>query len=225
MKKTGIDSRPSLPSPITWGRPRKAILLALGAAALLVLPAASLAKPAPAGGGASAVGSPEGTPGWGRGDRGRGGPGGRFGKAGRHERMAKALNLTQAQAKQIQALREKHQAGMAKVRLQKMRIKAELRVEWLKDAPSEAKIRGLADQLTKVHASQAKARLDMRLKVNSMLTPEQRAKAKSMGMGMGMGPPRGRFGGGGGMGKGRAGGHGKGMGRGRGGGHGFRGEP
>jgi hypothetical protein len=149
----------------------------------------------------------------------------------RGERMAKALGLSEAQAKQVKAVRDKQQADMGKLRLQKRRLKAEMRVEWLKDSPDQGKLRSLGGQLSKLEAERDKLRMETRLKISSLLTPEQRAKAKTLGIGPGSGPGggkgwRGGGGRGGGQGKGWRGGGGRGGGQGkgwRGGGRGGRG--
>lgn len=187
-------------------RSRRAVFCSLGAAALLVLPGVALAQGVS--GASPAVGAPADGPGpgWGRGGGGRGMRG--QGMQGvRGERMAKALGLSEAQVKQMKAIREKQQADMGKLRLEKQRLRAQMRVEWLKDAPDQAKLRSLGQQLSKVGAEKAKLRLETRLKMSNVLTPAQRTKAKTLGIGPGNG-----FGGGKGMGRGfgRGGGHGKG---------------
>lgn len=215
MKKfPGLKSGSDAQTRHSFGRrSRRAVFCSLGAAALLVLPGVALAQGASGAG--PAVGAPASGAGpfWGRGGgRGMRGPGtrgqGMRGQGVRGERMAKAIGLSDAQVKQMKAMRDKQQADMGKLRLQKQRIRAQMRVEWLKDAPDQAKLRSLSQQMSKVEAEKAKMRLEMRLKMSSVLTPAQRAKAKTLGIGPGSGPRGGK---GMGRGFGRGGGHGKGM--------------
>lgn len=145
-------------------------------------------------------GGPGDGPGWGRGGgqgmgrgMGRGaGKGWRGGRGGggmgklMHADPAvlkQRLGLTDAQVKQLEPLRTKHRTEMDKIRLEKQRIKAQLKVLWLADALDPAKIRTLAAQQSAAEAKADKERLEFQLAAAKILTVEQRTKILSFGGG------------------------------------------
>ena len=143
---------------------RLAILGALGAATLMLIPAVASAGP--------------------RGKRGfgHGGRGGGIGKLmrGNLKRIAKRLNLTQAQVSKLKQLRAQNKGKMAKTRLKMARVKAKMRVEWLADKPSAWKLRKLHKRMQALKAKAATRRFNIRLKVSQILTPTQRMKLRKV---------------------------------------------
>ena len=161
-----------------FGRPRGrlALLAALGAAALLLVPAAATAKPFGRGGGH----------GFGRKHkRGKGGKALGALMHGRLDRIQKRLGLTNAQVAQIKAVRKAHVARVSKLRLTARRVKARMRVEWLEDKPNVFKLRKLHTRLLGVKQKMAKQRFETRLKMTRLLTPAQRLKLRSFRRGPG----------------------------------------
>lgn len=136
-------------------------------------------------------------PGDGRG--GRGGPGqclqtGEFGPGqDRHlERMAARLDLTEEQQAAIAELQEENRGKNLELRKQMLRLRNELDGELLKDAPNSKSVLALNEQLGDLRTAMKANRLQNRLAVRELLTPEQRDKMLLMGEGRGRGRGEGR---------------------------------
>jgi Spy/CpxP family protein refolding chaperone len=187
-------------SPVTRvdGRSSKRLLGAglcvLGALALL-FPSVALAQGGPGAGSGRGQG-PGGGPGWKRGGPGRfgghwGGPHGTL-LFGDFDRAKNALGLTPAQVSKLEALRKSHPAAVAKLRLEKERIHAQMKVEWLKDTLNEGAVRALHGRLLAAGQAIAQKQFEVRLSIAKLLTPEQRAKLLTLrGPGRGLGWGRG----------------------------------
>lgn len=98
----------------------------------------------------------------------------------RNGRMARALNLTEAQQTNIQAIREKHRPSLVAHRDTARQAQAALRAALQDPATPEAQLRLL-------HGKASAARFDLLLagravhqEVQAVLTPEQRARAAEL---------------------------------------------
>lgn len=131
---------------------------------------------------------------------GRGGGFGRAsGRAG--DLMARRLDLTDAQREAMTKLREEGRARDVPLRKQMQQLRNELKGEMLKDDPSDRTVTDLARQMGELRTRMQTGRLQDRLAMRKLLTPEQRDKLILMGEGR-RGGERGR----GGMHGGRRGG-------------------
>jgi Spy/CpxP family protein refolding chaperone len=101
-----------------------------------------------------------------------GGPG-----AGLGLRGLERLGLDEVQQKQIEALRAEHLARVEPVRVKLDGLRAELQALWQAERPDRGAL--LAKQADMEIQRQAlrEARVDLRLEVLRLLTPEQRARA------------------------------------------------
>ena len=131
------------------------------------------------------------------GGRGMGGPGGG---------PMQALQLTDQQRTQVQAIMEQHRQATADVAKQVSDLQEQLKAAIFADAgPNDGAITQLQGQLAALEAQLQAGRLAMQKQIAALLTPDQRKKVRDM---PGMGP----FGGGpGGPGAGRGRGPGRGM--------------
>jgi Spy/CpxP family protein refolding chaperone len=133
-------------------------------ATLLVVPAsAALAQP----GSAESRSTP------GEAGRDRGGPGEIRRAAGERGPLAR-LGLNDAQRAQLAEIRSTSQAESAGLRRQVMRLSHELRGAMLEDRPDRRKILRLAGQIGEVRAKLGVQRVEHRLAILDVLTPEQR---------------------------------------------------
>ncbi|WP_243304313.1 Spy/CpxP family protein refolding chaperone [Geothrix oryzisoli] len=97
---------------------------------------------------------------------------------GRH--LARALNLTEAQRTSIQAIREKHRPDLLAHREAMRQARAALRTALQDPATPEARLRTLHDQASSARFDLLLAARAARQEVQSVLTPEQRARAAEM---------------------------------------------
>jgi len=125
----------------------------------------------------------------------------------------KSLNLTAPQLQQISQLRADMLAKTAPARAQLQVKHAELRTLWLAKSPSRAAIIAKHNEIDTLERQLRNARIDLRLNVFKVLTPQQRSQLQA-GLAAG---PRGGKGWGRGPGKGRGRGRGPGPGPGAGG--------
>lgn len=110
-------------------------------------------------------------------------------------RMMKALDLTEAQAEQIEAFRQDNRTELRGKHKDLMRLQHELRGLMLEDDVDESKVLGLTRKVGEMRTELQVARTAMRLKVREVLTEEQRDKMMMMkhrrggrGKGDGAGP-------------------------------------
>jgi len=131
-------------------------------------------------------------------------------------RWINQLDLTDEQQETIADLRYEHQMQVVELRskLQQNRLKLDKLFD--DDNIDESEVMSIVDDNNNIHDQLAKSRMEMRIKVNSLLTPEQKAELKDrpgFGMGLGQGFHQGRGNRGKGFGPGNGSGHGKGQGR------------
>ncbi len=139
--------------------------MGIGLASLLVAGAAWAGGP---GGGPCGRGM---GPGMGQG----GGPG-----AGMGLYMVERLGLDEAQQKQVEALRAEHLARVEPVRAKLDGLRAELQALWQAERPDRGAILAKQDEMEKQRVQLREARVDLRLAVQKLLTPEQRARAAEL---------------------------------------------
>jgi Spy/CpxP family protein refolding chaperone len=157
-----------------------------------------------------------------------GGPDDDFGQGRFHQRLVERLDLTAEQAEAAAKLRDEQQEKALQMRKEMMRLRNELHGEMLKDEPSEKTALELTRKMGDLRTKMQENRLQGRLALRKLLTPEQRDKMLMMGE-PGMGPRGGHrqgdgFKGRGGRGQGQGCGNGCGGGQGNGcGGNGPRG--
>jgi Spy/CpxP family protein refolding chaperone len=104
-----------------------------------------------------------GTEGW----RGKG-PG-----AGRGDRMALELDLSDEQREQAQALRQAHQASMEPLRERMGALRDELEALWAADRPSKAAILAKMDEIDALREQLRQVREANRASLGSLLTPDR----------------------------------------------------
>jgi Spy/CpxP family protein refolding chaperone len=100
------------------------------------------------------------------------------------EKIARALNLTEAQKASIQTIREKHRPDLVLRRDAIQQAQATLRTALQDAATPEAQLRTLHDKASTARFELMLARRSVHQEVQAVLTPEQRAKAAELrGMG------------------------------------------
>ncbi|HOX43531.1 MAG TPA: Spy/CpxP family protein refolding chaperone [Myxococcota bacterium] len=122
------------------------------------------------------------------------GPGmgqGRGPGAGLGLRMQERLGLDEAQQKQVEALRADHQKAVEPARAKLDALRAEMQALWQAERPDRGAILAKQDEMEKQRALLREARVDLRLSIQKLLTPEQRAKAAELQKDR---PGRGKFG-------------------------------
>ena len=98
----------------------------------------------------------------------------------RAERISRALNLTEAQKTSIQGIREKHRPDLILRRDAVLHAQIDLRTALQDPTTPEARLRAAYDKATAARFDMILARRSVRLEVQSVLTPEQRAKSAAM---------------------------------------------
>ncbi|MBN2527174.1 MAG: Spy/CpxP family protein refolding chaperone [Deltaproteobacteria bacterium] len=91
--------------------------------------------------------------------------------------MLASLELTEAQAQKVDALREKERAEIDKIRAEMDKVHADIRAQWEKETVDKTKLKSLHKKMQSLKAKMGDARLEFRLGVYDILTPEQRKKA------------------------------------------------
>ena len=130
-------------------------------------------------------------PGQGQGRNGKGngqgqGQGqGEFGPQMQVERMAKRLDLSADQVASIKEIRESGRTENQEMRKEAMRLRNEKRGEMLKDDPSTKTVLALTTELGDLRTKMQVNRMENRLEVRKVLTPEQRDKMLLSGEGRG----------------------------------------
>lgn len=104
---------------------------------------------------------------------------GDFGPFG--DRLARRLDLSDAQREAIAKIHENGRARDLPLRKQLRQLRHELKGEMMKDAPSESAVQSLVERIGDVRTNLQKARLADRLAVRSQLTEEQRDRLLAMG--------------------------------------------
>jgi Spy/CpxP family protein refolding chaperone len=91
-----------------------------------------------------------------------------------HARVA--LGLNPQQLNQLKQLKAQHEARMDALRLEKKRVKAALKVEWLADRLDEGKLKALQARMLKAVSDKKQRQFDTSLAIARILTPQQRLK-------------------------------------------------
>lgn len=102
------------------------------------------------------------------------------GRGLRTERIARALNLTEAQKASIQSIHEKHRPDLLLRRDTAQQAQATLRAALLDAATPEAQLRALHDRASATRFEMMLARRSVHQEVQAVLTPEQRIKAAEL---------------------------------------------
>lgn len=158
---------------------RKAVWAAVAIVAIVAMVPAS--AQGPQGGGRRGPG--------GRGFGGPGGPGGRGGPGGPAP-IVQQLNLTEDQRDQVKAIMEGRREDRPGANM--MELQKQLQTAIFADTVDLAKIEELKTAIASAEAAMLSARIDTEMKINQILTAEQRAKAREL---VAKGPPgRGRGG-------------------------------
>jgi len=158
---------------------RKTVLTAMAIVAIVAL--IPVAAQQARGGRGPGIGGPGGPGGDGRG--GRGGPGGGLS-------IVHQLNLTDQQREQVKSIMEGQREQRPDANM--MELQKQLRAAVFADSPDLGKIEQLKTAIASAEAAMLSARIDTELKINQILTAEQRAKARDL---IASGPARGRRGG------------------------------
>lgn len=98
----------------------------------------------------------------------------------RVERLARALNLTDAQKTAIRSIRDKHQPEMAQRREAARQAQVALQAALRDAATPEAQLRALHDKASAARFDMMLARRAIHQEVQAVLTPEQREKAAEL---------------------------------------------
>lgn len=150
----------------------------------------------------------------------RKGNGSGMGRGDRGMFMLHKLNLTDAQKSKVDALADKERKEVDKIRAEMDKVRDDIQAQWEKEKVDTGKVKSLHKKMQSLSTQIADARLNFRLGVYDVLTPEQRkvAAAELKAMHDGRNARREARGNGNygndGRGNGRGQGHGRGPGRG-----------
>lgn len=95
--------------------------------------------------------------------------------------LAERLELSEEQIAQIDRIREESREKAVDLRKQLMRVRNDLKGEMLADSPSHKKVMELNGRLGELRTGLAAIRLEHKLAVRELLTPEQRDRMLLMG--------------------------------------------
>ncbi len=109
------------------------------------------------------------------------------------DRLARRLDLSDAQREAIADIREKGRSRDLPLRKQLRLLRHEMKGEMMKDSPSEQAVQALAGRIGEVRTKLQQGRLADRLAMRGQLTDEQRDRLLAMGDD-GFGPRGGRHG-------------------------------
>lgn len=98
----------------------------------------------------------------------------------RQERGGRVLNLTEAQRASIRAIRDKHHQDLTLRRDAVKHAQIDLRTALQDSSIPEPRLRSLYDKAAAARFDMILARRSMRLEVQAVLTPKQRAQAAEM---------------------------------------------
>ncbi len=99
------------------------------------------------------------------------------------------LNLTEPQLEQVKAIMQERRESRPGANM--MELQKQLQTALFAEKVDLATIEQLKEQIAAAEAAMLSARIDTELKINQILTPEQRAKAREL-VATGPGPGRGR---------------------------------
>jgi Spy/CpxP family protein refolding chaperone len=98
----------------------------------------------------------------------------------RAERMGRHLQLTETQKASILAIRDKHRSDLVQRRDAVRHAQIDLRSALQDPSTPEARLRALYDKASAARFDMILARRSVRMEVQAVLTPEQRAKAMAL---------------------------------------------
>ena len=98
----------------------------------------------------------------------------------RAERIAQRLQLTEAQKANILAIRDKHRSDLVQRRDAVKHARIDLQSALQDPGTPEPRLRALYDKASAARFDMILARRSVRLEMQAILTPEQRAKAAEM---------------------------------------------
>ena len=101
-------------------------------------------------------------------------------RGSRPERIARALQLTEVQKASIQGIRAKHRPDLVLRRDAVQHARIDLRTALQDSATSESRLRALYDKAAAARFDLILAQRSVRLEVQAVLSPEQRAKATEL---------------------------------------------
>jgi Spy/CpxP family protein refolding chaperone len=101
-------------------------------------------------------------------------------RGSRPERIARALQLTEVQKASIQGIRAKHHPDLVLRRDAVKHARIDLRTALQDAATPEARLRALYDKAAAARFDLLLAQRSVRLEVQAVLSPEQRAKAMEL---------------------------------------------
>lgn len=91
--------------------------------------------------------------------------------------MLASLELTEAQQQKVDVLMEKERTQIGKIRTEMDQLHADIRAQWEKEKVDKSKLKSLHKKMQALRSQIGDARLEFRLGVYDILTPEQRKKA------------------------------------------------
>jgi Spy/CpxP family protein refolding chaperone len=89
-----------------------------------------------------------------------------------------SLNLSQSQKDRIAKIRESHQKDMIQSRADLQLAQLEFRKLMRSDDPDKRALNAQIDRMSSIRADMMKSRVDQRLQVRDILTPDQRSKLR-----------------------------------------------
>ena len=95
-------------------------------------------------------------------------------------RGIQALDLTADQQKKLQDLRSAHQKDMARLRADAQVARIELQDLLRQDNPRDAEVKAKINSVTQTRGKTMESQVGFRLKMQQMLTPEQRQKLQEL---------------------------------------------
>ena len=114
------------------------------------------------------------------GGEGRGYHGHGKGHHGGFKHMKEELNLTDEQSKEIDQIHEDMREDAKPIREKLKALKERMHDLWSADQPDEQAILSLKREMNALHLQLSELRVQMKLDMMEILTPEQRAKFKEM---------------------------------------------
>ncbi len=99
----------------------------------------------------------------------------------RFSRMARKLDLTEAQREQVKAILESERVAVAPLRKQLAEAREKIRRAVETEPFDEAAVRALAASQNDARVELAVSRARVRSRIHALLTPEQRERAKTIG--------------------------------------------
>ena len=106
---------------------------------------------------------------------------GRRGKGDRVERLQQKLSLTAEQRLAVEKLEQDMKAESEPLFKKTMELKKQIKNQWKAEKPDEAKIIALHNKMFELKKQLAELRVEFRVDVIELLTPEQRAEFAKMG--------------------------------------------